>query len=259
MTGDGESADRPVAALTPELLADLQAGVLDDATAAEVRRRARDDPAAQHTLRAFDRVRVDLAGLATDPSAPQVPGAVTARISAALQAAAPLDRPDYHRVIGRPGDAPATHSVRAAARSSRLRRFGAIAGLAATALAVGLGTTMLSTQSPTGETDSQPTAKKITVAPPANVPLTGPQIQGLLGEAPDYGPLGDPQRRASCLSGLGYSSSTKVLGARPIDMSGRPGVLIVLPGVKPGELVALVVSPNCSSVDTGLLASKVVG
>ena len=33
------------------------------------------------------------------------------------------------------------------------------------------------------------------------IPLSEPQIVGLLVRSPDYGPLGDPHRRASCLTG----------------------------------------------------------
>jgi len=49
-----------------------------------------------------------------------------------------------------------------------------------------------------------------------------------------------------------------VLGARPVDMHGRPAVLMVLPGDTPKALVALVVEANCSSADTALLADTVV-
>src|ERR1700757_4733473 len=78
-------ADPP---LTVELLADLQAGLLDDDAAARVRRRVREDPQAEHILRALNQVRRDIAAMGADPtSAPDVPPQVTARISAALRSA----------------------------------------------------------------------------------------------------------------------------------------------------------------------------
>ena len=49
--------------ITPELLADLQAGLLDDATAARVRSRARCDPEAVLMLARLDTVRRELARL----------------------------------------------------------------------------------------------------------------------------------------------------------------------------------------------------
>ena len=67
------------------------------------------------------------------------------------------------------------------------------------------------------------------------IPLSAAEIIGLLGRAPDYGPLDDPSRRASCLGGLGYPASTQVLGARPIEINARPGVLLVLPADTPGR------------------------
>lgn len=62
-------SDGPIPA---ELLADLQAGLLDDDTAARIRRRVRTDPLAgpdaRNTLAALDQVRRDLAELAQDRS-----------------------------------------------------------------------------------------------------------------------------------------------------------------------------------------------
>src|SRR5688500_2700772 len=119
---DGGSPDTPI---TPERLADLQAGLLDDETAARRRDRVRTDPAAARMLAGLDRVRRDLAPLGADAAtAPKVPAAVTARVVAALPA---------H------GAAPA-HAVRRAA--PRLRLFAAVAGGCAAVIAVGLGAVM---------------------------------------------------------------------------------------------------------------------
>ena len=85
---------------------------------------------------------------------------------------------------------------------------------------------------------------------------------GLLDRSPDYGPRGgplnDPARRASCLSGLGYPASMRVLGAQPVDINARPGVVLVLPGETPASLTVFAVSLNCSAADTGLLVSTQV-
>jgi hypothetical protein len=96
----------------------------------------------------------------------------------------------------------------------------------------------------------------ITVSrPPMVIPLTAAEIRSLLGRAPDYGSLGDAARRASCLAGLGFSASTPVLGARPIEINARPGVLLVVPDDTPDKLAVFAVASNCSAADTGLLAS----
>lgn len=238
--------ERPV---TSELLADLQAGLLDEETAACLRRRIRTDPQAAQMMAALAHVRRDLAELGADEaSAPDVPAEVTARVGAALQAEPP------HRVDG--SRLPPTHAVRGSV--PRLQVIALVAGIGAALAGVVVGAFML-TRDPAPTYSAGPTAKTITVSRPArDIPLSGPQIADLLFRGPDYGPLADPQRRAACLSGLGYSSATEVLGARPLDVDGRPGVLMLLPSDSPRTVVALVVAPNCNSAHTGLLANTVV-
>lgn len=228
--------------ITPELLADLQAGLLDDATAAALRQRIRTDQHAADTLAALDRVRRDLAALgAGDAPAPDVPAEVTARVGAALRAEPPPRTP------GGPA-----HSVR---HTPGWQLVGLVAGVAAAVVGVVVGGVML-VREPAPTRSAGPTAESITVSRPASdVPLSDPQIVGLLSQRPDYGPLADPQRRASCLSGLGYSAATTVLGARQVDMHGRPAVLMLLPADTPQTVRALVVEPDCNSAHTGLLAN----
>jgi hypothetical protein len=239
---DGGTGQDPAGEpVSPELLADLQAGLLDDATAARLRNRARTDPEVARMLAALDEVRRALADLGSDEaSAPDVPAAVTARIGASLRR-------------------PPAHAVRAAVpRMRRLQIVGLVIGLGAAAVAAVIGGVML-IRDPAPTRSTGLTAESITVSrPTSDIPLTDPEIVGLLSQDPDFGPLADPQRRASCLTGLGYPGATQVLGARPVDMHGRPGVLMLLPGDTPKAVVALVVEPNCSSAHTGLLADTVV-
>ncbi len=238
-----EGADPP---LTVELLADLQAGLLDDDTAARVRRQIRADPDAQATLRALNRVRSDVAAVGTDPaSAPDPPPAVTARISAALRSASGSSTGG------------AAHSARPHTRPARL--IAGVAGACAVVAAIGLGTAAL-VNAPTPIPSTQITAEHITLStPPMAIPLSQAQLLGLLDHSPDYGPpavpLNDPARRASCLTGLGYPASTRVLGAQPVDINARPGVVLVLPGDTPDSLAVFAVALNCSAADTGLLVS----
>jgi len=237
------SADPP---LTVELLADLQAGLLDDHTAARVRRQVRADPDAEATLRALNRVRSDVAAVGADPaSAPDPPPAVTARISAALRSASGSSTGG------------AAHSARPHTRPARL--IAGVAGACAVVAAIGLGTAAL-VNAPTPTPSTQITAEHITVStPPMAIPLSQAQLLGLLDRSPDYGPLpgplNDPARRASCLTGLGYPASTRVLGAQPIEINARPGVVLVLPGDTPDSLTVFAVALNCSAADTGLLVS----
>jgi hypothetical protein len=243
MDGDGGHEPAPI---TPDLLADLQAGLLDDDTAAALRQRIRTDPNSAEMLAALDRVRRDLVDLGTDDtSAPDVPAEVTARVGAALQAA-----PPHVGQTRRPA-----HSVR---HTPRWQQLALVAGIGAAVAGAVFGGVML-VHDPASTGSAGPTAKSITVSRPATgLPLSDPQIVGLLSHSPDYGPLADPRQRASCLSGLGYSAATPVLGARPVDMHGRSALLMLLPADTPGMVLALVVEPDCNSAHTGLLANTLV-
>lgn len=241
---DDDAADRSAAdpPLTVELLADLQAGLLDDDSAARVRRRVREDPEAEKMLRALNQVRCDVAALGADPaSAPEVPPEVTARVSAALRSA---------------NERGAAHTARPRLRPARL--VAAVTGAGAVLAAIGVGTAaLISAPGPAPSTPA--TAEHIRVStPPMAIPLSQAEIADLLSQRPDFGPLSDTARRASCLNGLGYPASTQVLGARPIEINARPAVLLVLPGDTSDGLAVFAVALNCSAADTGLLASTQV-
>ncbi|WKG03564.1 hypothetical protein [Mycolicibacterium sp. HK-90] len=233
-------SDGPIPA---ELLADLQAGLLDDATAAHVRRRIRTDPQAgpeaRTTLAALDRVRGELADLGRDTSsAPPVPAEVSARLSEVLRAA----------------PAPAASSTR------RWKRLGALVGACAAVVATVVGGMVL--LRPAGSTPSTRTSLgQITVSPPrGTIDLPEPQLQGLLAQPPDLGPLTGP-RRAACLSTLGYPPDVRILGARPLEVAGRAGVLLLVPpttAAVPDSVDALVVAADCDADHATLLARTVV-
>lgn len=240
-------ADRP---LTVELLADLQAGLLDDDTAAQVRNRVRADPVAAEVLDGLNRVRRDVAALNGGASpAPDVSPTVVACVAAALRSAGPLR--------GRPrAGAPAAHALRPPARPARV--VAAVVGLAAAVVAVGMGTAaLIAAPAPI---PSEPTSvRHVTVSrTPVVIPLSDAQIVDLLGQTPDFGPLADPHHLASCLAGLGYPTTVQVLGAQLIEIAGRAGELLVFPADTPGTVTALAVAPTCSSADTGLLADRLV-
>ena len=251
MDGDGPGecgdagADPP---LTVEALADLQAGLLDDDTAARLRKEVRADPDARQTMEALNRVRRDIAALGADgPSAPDVAPEVVDGIAARLRA----ERPERSRLR-------AAHSIRPGRLPRSARVAVGVTGLVAAAVAAWLGTTALITAP--APTPSRPTtAEHITVSrPPMTIPLSDQQILALLNDKPDFGPLADPHRRTSCLAGLGYPADVRVLGARPVEIAGRPAVLLVLPADTPNTVSALAVAPTCSSVNTGLLADRLV-
>ena len=234
----GRDPDTDPPELTAAVLADLQAGLLDDATAARIRRRARDDPEAARTLSRLDAVRGELARLGTDASsAPAAPPDVTARVGAALRAASSTPG---HRIT-RPS-------------LSRPQRLAVGGGLLAATAAVVIGAVTL-TREPAPSFPAGPTASQITVAP-EDFPIPETELRALLSAPAELGALTDPQRLASCLAGLGHSPDGAVLGARGDRIADRPAVVLVLPDDVPGRATAVVVTPTCSAADTGLLARR---
>jgi hypothetical protein len=113
------------------------------------------------------------------------------------------------------------------------------------------------------EPDSTPTAPvtadHITVSTPVPViPMSDSEIRDLTRRPPDFGALANPSQRASCLGGLGYPANEPVLGAQPVEVNARPGVLLVMRGDTPDTVVAYAVALNCSAADTGLLATTAI-
>jgi hypothetical protein len=239
MDDDGRDDPPP----TVEALADLQAGLLDDDTAARLRKLVRADADVRQTMDALNRVRREVAAVSSDPSsAPEVDSAAVDRVGAALRA----ERAGAAHTVGR-GRLP---------RAARLAV--AMTGLTAVAVAAWLGTQALITV-PAPTTSRPTTIEHITVSrPPQTIPLSDQQILALVDHEPDFGSLTDPRRRASCLSGLGYPANARMLGARPIDIAGHPAVLLVLPGDAPGDVKAVAVAPSCSAANTGLSADRIV-
>jgi hypothetical protein len=165
----------------------------------------------------------------------------------------PSDDPAHSVAPGPAAAGSAAHAARPPANTRRL--VAALVGAGALLAAIGIGTAALLRSS--GTTPSAVTsANTITVTP--KVPLSDRELAALVDRSPDFGPLADPKRRAACLSALGYPGSLQVLGAEPLRVDGRPAVLLVLPGERPDELVALAVAPSCSAVDTGLIADTTV-
>ncbi|HTY28678.1 MAG TPA: hypothetical protein VMD51_11135 [Mycobacterium sp.] len=163
----------------------------------------------------------------------------------------PSDDPGHTVAPGPAGGA--KHAARPAANTRRL--VAAVVGAAALLAAIGIGTAALLRSSGTAPS-VRVSANTITVTP--TVPLSDRDVVALIGRSPVFGPLADPKRRAACLSALGYPGSLQVLGAEPLHVDGRAAIVLVLPGEHPDEVVAVAVAPNCSAVDTGLIADTTV-
>lgn len=294
MTGNDEPTRGGLPAGPPwplDLLADLQAGLLEAADADELRRRVESDPDARQTLAALEATRHSLAAL----PAPRMPADVAARIDAAIareaaaRAAGPVltatpgltaipGRPDSTRpadfagqpipgqpnFAGQPGSAggpPAQVVDLAAARTRRRRGLVAGAGIltaAAAAVAVfaigNLGGTT------GGEPIAGPTPSDSAVADP--LALTSDNLDAALDDtlgATDYGPLASANRLDGCLQANGVTGVEPV-GARQVTFDGRSGVLLVVPaGSNPPRWRMLVVGPTCGPDEPATLADTTTG
>ena len=235
------AAGRPMP-ITPEMLADLQAGLLDDATA----RGCAGGLHRSRCRRGLGRRRArhgDGAGGRRAAGRPTQAGGTSTPVGSSRSRR--LRRKAAHAARGsRP-------------RSRRLRRLGALAGLFAAVVAVGLGAVMLVRPPPAPS--SGPTAEHVTVSPRRTVyRCPTRRSSGCLPTGPTTGrsPTRNAERPASTAWAIRRPPRCSVPG--PWTSPAALGVLLVLPGDTAKTVVALVVAPNCSAAGTELLASTVV-
>jgi len=271
-TEGGGAPERPPYPL--ELLADLHAGALDEPVAVELRRRLQNDQDAQATLAALDATRAALGSL---PPL-RMPDDVAARIDAAAagRAAATPDAHGYGAAgpagggpagggpAGRGAEAPGAPVVDlAAARARRRRGLIAGAGLLTAAAAV-VGVIAVANLTGGGRTPGEPVASATNPSDQVLPPLAVSQdnLGGALDDAmatQDYGPLGAAGRLDACLAAVRLDPSTTPLGAREVNLDGKPGVLLILPTGTAARFRLLVVSPECGPGQPTVLADTTVG
>lgn len=145
---------------------------------------------------------------------------------------------DIHQAhsVTAPRTARAAHAARSGVWPSWLAAGIVLSGLGGAAVFAAIGSGDRIPSSPAS-------ARLITAAP--RVPLSPTELMALTTLPPEFGPLADPTRRASCLSELGYPASSVPLGARTVTLAGRPAVVLVLPGDRSGEIVGVAVGEDC--------------
>jgi hypothetical protein len=228
MSGPHPDGPRP----DVSMLADLDAGVLDEARAREVSAMVEADPAARAVLEALAATRADLAAV-RDPA---VPPAVAERWRAALRAEQCPLPPAPHGSGADP-----TPQRRGSRRPALLRRPAVVAAVLLGAVLVGGG---------------------LLKARPEQLPaIERPQLtaQGIstIGDR-DTGGLDDPTRRAGCLRAVaapGVAPAAPLLGGRRVTFEGTPGVLLVLGTGKRGTFDIVIVDPACGPGAGTLLAT----
>lgn len=105
-------------------------------------------------------------------------------------------------------------------------------------------------------TSTATSARLITAAP--RIPLSAVELTELALGPVELGALADPGRRADCLTALGRPATAPVLGGRDVRLAGRAATVLVLPGARPGELVAVAVDPDCGNRTGQLIAETTV-
>ncbi|MEV7042130.1 hypothetical protein [Amycolatopsis sp. NPDC051061] len=248
-----------------DVLADLHAGVLDDAETSRLWPLVNADPEARAILDALDATQSDLASLADAP-APPMPAEFAARLDAALAAEAAAAFPGQDR----PGrtQAPAPRQAGsgdaevvdlAAARRRRNKRLGWAAGVltAAAAAVVAVTVAIPGTSQQAGTPN---------VAAPAP---TGPSVgsdgagaQALIGKAVgvrDFGPLRTEDKLDACIAAAGLDPDVRPEGIRPVNVGGKSGVMIILTTGKLAQFRLVAFGADCGPGNPAVLFDKVVG
>ncbi|SEF28077.1 hypothetical protein SAMN05421837_1042 [Amycolatopsis pretoriensis] len=239
-----------------DVLADLHAGVLEDARAAELWPLVNADPEAREILAALDATQADLASFADAP-APPMPAEFAARLDAALAAEAAARFPKAQQAAAAPQDAQVVDL--AAARRRRNKRLGWAAGVLTAAAAAVVAVTIAIPN--TAQQSGTPN-----VAAPAP---TGPSVgsdgsgaQALVGKAVgvrDFGPLQNEDRLDACIAAAGLDPKVRPEGIRPVNVGGKAGVMIILTTGKLAQFRLVAFGADCGPGNPAVLFDKVVG
>lgn len=247
-----------------DLLADLQAGVLDPAAAAELWARVEADPEARAIVDALDATRADLRGLAEPPPVP-MPAEFAARLDAAIESEARAARsvatvaPPQPMAAARPEQAPVVDLAAARRRRNRMMSWGT--GLvAAAAAAIGIAVvTIPATEETSGSALPAPAGDGASAPPLAfkAEELGSGQLDAAKG-ANDFGPFQDASKRAGCFEANGIKKDLKPIGGRQVVVDDQAGTLFVLSSGL-GEFRLIAVEPTCGVGNPAVLADRVVG
>jgi hypothetical protein len=241
-----------------DVLADLHAGVLDDAETSRLWPLVNADPEARAILDALDATQSDLASLADAP-APPMPAEFAARLDAALaaEAAAKFPAPRTAPEQARSGDAQVVDL--AAARRRRNKRLGWAAGVLTAAAAAVVAVTIAIPGT------SQQTGTPNVAAPPPSGPSVGSDgsgAQALIGKAVgvrDFGPLRTEDKLDACIAAAGLDPDVRPEGIRPVNVGGKSGVMIILTTGKLAQFRLVAFGADCGPGNPAVLFDKVVG
>lgn len=241
----------PSTPLSVDVLADLQAGVLDEHEAAELWPRVNADPEARAILDALAATTADLSGLAAEP-APPMPAHVAERIEFAIT----------REAEARGGNVVSLD----AARKRRNRRVGMGAGFL-TAAAAAIAAVMIAVPSGDNELDGNVAAPTPTTQAEAPTGTETPnfdsgnmnaaigQIEGLR----DFGALENEERFNACIEAGGMDPAVRPEGIGPAKIDGKDAVIALYTTGKLAQFRLIALSADCGPDNPGLLMDKIVG
>ncbi len=243
-----------------DVLADLHAGVLDDAETSRLWPLVNADPEARAILDALDATQSDLASLADTP-APPMPAEFAARLDAALAAEAAAAFPSRGATPAprQAGSGDAQVVDLAAARRRRNKRLGWAAGVLTAAAAAVVAVTIAIPGT------SQQTGTPGVAAPPPSGPSVGSDgsgAQALIGKAVgvrDFGPLRTEDKLDACIAAAGLDPKVRPEGIRPVNVGGKSGVMIILTTGKLAQFRLVAFGADCGPGNPAVLFDKVVG
>ena len=254
----------PEVRLSVELLAELDADLLTEPRASQVRVAAAADPAATAALASLSATRIELAGLPVPP----LPDGAIDRWTAALRAEAAggglrpgVSRPDVVTDTERPSRR--RRAVPGRRCSDPARRSRARPVLAAAVLVVAALLGPVTEPSRSGSAQSESTGSEPTGSESARLDRIELATAGrsALGDT-DLGPLTDPARRAACLRAvgvLGVDPLAVPIGGRRVELARGPGILLVFVTGELGVFDVVVVDPDCGRTGGTLLGTVRIG
>jgi len=248
-----------------DLIADLQAGVLDQREATELWPQVEADPEARAILAALSSTSADLAELGAAPVEP-MPDHLWARIDAAITQEAAQRAASTQPPVAAPAPSERLAPVVGidAARRKRNKRIGWGAGIltAAAAAVAAIAITVPSNQTTNGDAIAQPTPPPTQGSEPPLALREGELNASAIGPAigaRDFGPLQNEDRLDECVAANGIDPAVKPAGVRGVTIDGRPATLVVLVTGKIGQFRLLALSPDCGPSTPGKIFDRTIG
>lgn len=235
-----------------DLLADLDAGVLDPDVAAHIRSRIPEDPGAVEVLAALTRVRTELRELPL--TAEPVPDWVDARTQQTLAAIR-----DDVSAAGPRASATLTPLPHRRRLTSTPQAVALLSVAAAVLVAVIVGMVLVTRSTTPGDAPETQAQQQLSSTTVSNAGAPNPAVAlSVLGRT-DAAPFGSPEALRRCTAANGVAPNIPVLGSGPVMINGSSRVVILLGTGVAGRFRALVVGADCDTGNPALISQTIIG